>query len=336
MFKIEDYCNVVNGALVLRNSLQTYLRKNILTCDPSMLHQLDMLDRLGNSNIPLTILGESGCGKDSIAQYAHEVSNRKNKPFLKINCGYLPEEQVITELFGSGSTGQGLLQRAQGGTLYIENINLLSSQTQYRFMEHIHATEGKPNDVRYIIYPSDLNTKDEQLRLIKPLIDYFNAAPFVIPPLRERPADILLLTMQQTRYIHEQYGVERNVSLDVMKAILEFEWPGNIRQLIKVLERMAFMSDTTLMDSVPLLQRCMTANKQFQRMQHNDDALPKSKTLKELLAEYEIKIINQYVKQHGTLRKAAAALGVSHSLLSYKLKRYYESHPDDPAAKLYE
>lgn len=321
MVKIEDYCDIVDGGLVIRGRLQSYVRHNILTCDATMCSQLDMLDRLGNSNIPLTILGEAGCGKDSIAQYAHDVSSRKNKPFLKINCAYLTEDLVAAELFGAEGSERGLLQRAEGGSLYIENVTLLSRQTQYRLMEHIHATSGKANDIRYIIYAGG----SREQRLIEPLIYYFNSSPFVIPPLRERPADIILLTMQQLRHIHENLGLERTVSPDVMTAILNYDWPGNIRQLANVLERIAFMSDNVLMDSVPLLQRCLSANTQFQQMQTVVEEPPQSKTLKELLSEYEIKIINQHVAQYGTLRKAATVLGVSHSLLSYKLKKYYEA-----------
>ena len=324
MVKIEEYCDIVDGGLVLRQQIQHYIRQNIITCDPVMNSQLDMLDRLGKSNVPLTILGETGCGKDGIAQYAHEVSARKNKPFLKINCAYLTEDLVSTELFGSGSHTPGLLRRAAGGTLYIENITLLSSQTQRRLIEYIRTTKGTANDIRYIIYPSNEGSVRNQ-QLIEPLADHFSAAPFVIPPLRERSADILLLTIQQLRYIQDNLGLKRTVSPAVMTAMLEYDWPGNIRQLTSVLERMAFMSDNVLMDSVPLLQRCLSANKQFQRMQTAEELPPQPKTLKELMAEYEMKIIHQHIEQYGTLRKAASVLGVSHSLLSYKLKKYHEA-----------
>ena len=102
MVRIEDYCDIADGGLVIRGRLQQYIRQNIITCDPVMLRQLDMLDRLSASNVPLTILGEAGCGKDSIAQYAHDVSARKNKPFLKINCAYLTEDLVTAELLSRG------------------------------------------------------------------------------------------------------------------------------------------------------------------------------------------------------------------------------------------
>jgi len=332
MVRIEEYCDIVDGGLAIRGKLQDYVRHNIITCDPGMISQLDMLDRLGKSNIPLTILGEAGCGKDGIAQYAHEVSSRKNKSFLKINCAYLTEDLVTTELFGSGEHEHGLLHRAAGGTFYIENITLLSRQTQYRLMEHIQSTNGNTNDIRYIIYPSNMHSLREA-NLIEPLIYYFNSSPFLIPPLRERPADIILLTMQQLRHIHENLGLERTISPEVMTAILNYDWPGNIRQLINVLERMAFISDNILMDSAALLQRCLSANKQFQKMQTPDEQPPQSKSWKELMAEYELKIINQYVARYGTLRKAAKVLGVSHSLLSYKLKKHYETTSSGTCSK---
>ncbi len=321
--RIEDFCNVTDGGLVLREKLQTYTRRNILTCDPAMHRQLDMLDRAGNTNVPLMIYGEAGCGKDTIAQYAHAASCRKDKPLLKINCAYLPEGQIANELFGVSGGAPGLLSRAAGGSLYIENINLLSSQTQYHLMEYINSSAGKPNDIRYMICVSAPGTSNREHGLIEPLLYYFNSMSFVIPPLRERPDDMILLTMQQLRNIYEQFRLERTISLKVMSAILAYDWPGNIRQLTKVIDRMAFMSDNTKMDSIQLLESCLSDHQQFHLLQTKADHCPKSKTLKELVLDYEVMIINQYTERYGSLRKAAAALDVSHSVLSSKLTKYY-------------
>lgn len=321
---VEEYCEITEGGLVLREKLQTFTRYNLLSVCPTIIRQLDMLDRLGSANVPLFINGEKGCGKDRIAHYAHHVSGRDGKPFLKINCAYLPEGQTIIELFGSRGGCPGLLQQAQNGSLYLENIDMLSTQTQYQFLNHIQSDEGLQNDIRYMICLSAANaTAEKGHGLIVPLLDYFNTATFIIPPLRERPEDILLLTMQQLTYVYEQYRVTRTVGPNVMSALLTYEWPGNIRQLVKVIDRMAFMSDSTLMDSVPLLQQCLSACNYSQKVNTHTEKPPQDKTLKELVSDYEIKVINQYIDRYGTLRKAAAALGVSHSVLSSKLSKYY-------------
>ena len=320
--RIEEYCDVSNGALVLRERLQDHIRRGILTCDPVMNRQLDMLDRLGPSNIPLTIHGESGCGKDGIVRYAHQASGREGKPFLKINCAYLPEAQIACELFGNGSGAPGLLNKAAGGSLYIENINLLSPQTQYQLMEQINRIAKQPNDIRFI---TCLQDSGREHGLIEQLMYYFNSMTFSIPPLRQRQADILLLTMQQLRFIYDEYRVERAVSPKVMTAMLAYDWPGNIRQLTKVIDRMAFMSDTTLMDSISQFESCLSAHGQLHQMHSAPEQCPKEKPLKELVLDYEVMIINQRIERYGSLRKAAAALGISHSALSSKLSKYYAS-----------
>lgn len=320
--RIEDFCDIVDGALVLREKLQDHVRQNILTCDPAMNRQLDILDRLGAANIPLTIRGETGCGKDRIAQYAHAVSARKNAPFLKINCAYLPEVQISYELFGNGST-PGLLQKADGGSLYIENIDLLSPQTQYQLMNRITTADSVRPDIRYMICLSPPAASGQGHGLIEQLVYYFNSMTFTVPPLRERPADILLLTMQQLRYIYDEYRVERTIGPRLMTAILAQDWPGNIRELTKVIDRMAFMSDTTLMDSVQLLQSCLSSHKQFHQLQTSAEQQPQAKTLKELVSDYEIMIIQQYIERYGSLRKAASVLGISHSALSSKLSKHH-------------
>ena len=184
---------------------------------------------------------------------------------------------------------------------------------------------GRPDEIRYMICLSDPDAFQRSHVLIGQLVDHFSSLIFNILPLRERPEDILLITMQQLRLIYEQYRVERTVSPRLMSAILACDWPGNIRQLDKTINRMAFMSDNTLMDSVQLLQACLSSQSQLKQLQPAPEELPKSKTLKELVLDYEVMVINQYVEQYGSLRKAAAALDVSHSVLSNKLSRYYAS-----------
>lgn len=317
--RIEEYCNVANGGLVLREPLQRYIRFNIISADPSINRQLNMLERVAASDIPLLIRGELGCGKDHIAQYAHDISIRKSKPFLKINCSYYPEVQTVNKLFGAS----GLLRQAEGGSLYIENINTLSPQTQQQLWEFISSKEGQQQNIRFMTCLRD----DAKVAFIEPLTDYFGSMEFHLPPLRERPVDTLLLTMQRLQFIQEQYHVTRLISPNVMEAILDYEWPENIRQLVRTIDRMAFMSDHTLMNSVNLFQNCLSSHKQTGKPHAAQEPQPENKTLKELVADYEVTIINQYVERYGSLRKAAAALGISHSALSSKLTKFYAAPP---------
>ena len=317
--RIEDFCDVAEGGLVLRQRLGSFVRHNITSVNPHVNKQLDMLERMGSSNIPLTIKGEAGSGKDRIARYAHDFSDRKSKPFASINCAYYPDVQIANRLFGSN----GLLQQSAGGSLYIENIDMLSLQTQQQLWEHIVSEAGKRQNIRFMTCLRETVRSHPDCALIEPLMDYFGSMEFLIPPLRERQEDILLLTMQQLQSIHEQYRVVRRISPKVMTEILTYDWPGNIRQLIKVIDRMAFMADDTLMDSISQLRSCIAANKQFLHAHTTEQETQPAKTLKEMVAEYEIRIINQYIERYGSQRKAAAALGISHSALSIKLTKHY-------------
>ena len=191
--------------------------------------------------------------------------------------------------------------------------------------EHISSKEGQQQNIRFMACLQD-NTR---AAFIEPLADYFGSMEFHLPPLRERPGDTLLLTMQQLQFIQVQYRVIRTVSPNVMEAILDYEWPGNIRQLIRTINRMAFMSDNTLMNSVKLFQNCLSSHKQTGKPNAMQEPQLENKTLKELVADYEVTIINQYVERYGSLRKAATALGISPSALSSKLTKHYAASFED-------
>lgn len=321
--RIQDYCDVADGALRLRMPLRQFSRGEIVTDNRDMIRQLDLLERVGKGNVPLTILGEKGTGKDRIAQYAHAVSKRKNAPFIKTNCAYLPQERMHMELFGSASSNdRGLLSQASGGSIYIENVDMMTSYIQYKLMERIQATQGKPGDVRYMVCLRDQRRTSRGQGLTDQMLYYFNTMVFEVPPLRSRPEDILLLTLQQLQKVKTEYHIERTISPEVMSAMLAYDWPTNIRQLTHTVERMAFLSDDRVMDSVALLNRCLIGNQQLQTVGKSEAQPPEAKSLKQIMQDYEIMIINQYIERCGSLRKAAAALKSSPATLSRKITEH--------------
>lgn len=322
--RIQDYCDITEGALQLRAPLQQFVRGNLITDNQEMLRQLALLERAGQGNVPLTILGEKGSGKSFIAQYAHTVSSRSDGPFIKTNCAYYHGERMELEIFGSGTGGNpGLLSRAAGGSFYIENVDRLPGFVQYRLIEHIHTTEGKKQDTRFMICLQDSSQEKLEHGLIEQMSYYFNTMLFDIPPLRKRPEDILLLTFQQLQKIKQEYHIVRQISPTVMSAMLSYEWPTNIRQLTHIVERLALLSDETLLDSVPLLQKCLSTQKQLKIADIEASFPSESKSLKEIVQDYEMLVINQYIERCGSLRKAAIALKSSSSTLSRKITEYY-------------
>ena len=319
--KIQDYCDTVNGSLRLKQPLQTYTRGTIVTDSPAMNCQLDVLERVGQGCVPLTIRGERGSGKDRIVQYAHEVSARHKAPLIKTNCAYLSAEQLHGKLFGPTTNRElGLISRAAGGSLYLENADLMSDYLQYQLMRHIRETATDKSAVRYMIC---LNERDGQIsKLSEEMAYYFGTMVFDIPPLRERPQDILLLAFQQLQFIRREYRLDRTISPEVMSVMLTYDWPGNTRQLAHTIERMAILSGDTLIDSIPLLRRCLIPDQRLQSQSVEPSASPESRSLKEIVQDYEFMIIQQAIEQHGSIRKAAAALKTTHATLSRKITEY--------------
>jgi len=321
---IEDYCHLINGGLVLKDKFSSFTRENILTDNTIMNQQLDMLDHSRTAVFPLIISGEKGCGKDMIAKYACQMSDRSGENFLKINCAYMTDEHISRELFGSKTNSfSSLLRRACGGTLYIENAHLLSVQMQSRLNDYLSSDEGQEANIR--LFTGTDNTEEYESLLIDSLIYNFSAKIFDIPPLRQRPEDILLLSMQQLSQIKQEYQIERILSPNVMEAILSYEWPGNIRQLINTIDRMAFFSNSTLIDSVSVLHNSLSSTSRFYEPKQSPVISLKDKSLKELTLEYEVMVINQYIEEYGSLRKAAVALKTSPSVLSSKITKFNKS-----------
>lgn len=319
--KIQDYCDTVEGALKLKVPLRTFSRGSIVTDDDDMKRQLDLLVRCGQGRVPLTICGEKGSGKDSIARYAHEVSSRSGVPLIKINCSYLTAEQQYIKLFGpAANRSLGLLHRAAGGSLYIENADRMPTHLQYQLTEFIQADSAEENRIRFMICIQDQDSTNPCLS--EEMASYFNTMVFDIPPLRKRPQDILLLSFQQLQYIRQEYRLERTLSPEIMSAMLAYEWPGNTRQLTHTIERMAILSDDTLIESIQLLHRCLTPGQQQRTSLLSAPPPPETRSLKQIVADYEIMVINQAIEQHGSIRKAATALKTSHATLSRKITEY--------------
>lgn len=325
--KIQDYCDTVDGALRLKTPLSTFCRGNIVTDDDDMKRQLDLLVRCGQGRVPLTICGEKGSGKDRIAQYAHEVSVRNGVPLIKMNCAYLTAEQQFVNLFGpAANKALGLLSRAAGGSLYIENVDLMPVHLQYQLVDFIRANIAEEKSIRFMVCFKEQAALHSGLS--EEMASYFNTMVFDIPPLRKRPQDVLLLTFQQLQTIRQEYRLERKLSPEVMSAMLTYDWPGNARQLAHAIERMAILSDDMLIDSVHLLHRCIAPEQQQRRQSTATTIAPESRSLKRIVQDYEFMIIQQSIEQHGSIRKAAAALKTSHATLSRKITEYHLLPPE--------
>lgn len=236
-----------------------------------MRHLLSVADTIAPLDSTILIYGESGSGKEVVARYIHQHSNRKNKPMITVNCAAFPENLIEAELFGyeKGSfTGAnregkiGLAEAAHGGTLFLDEINSLPLSVQGKVLrmieeksvQRIGAIRPRQVDFRLITATNqqlgDL-VREGQFR--EDLYYRLHVIPFTIPPLRSRQDDIAPLCLHFLHYFCQKYNLKKSFSEEVLEVMRGYRWPGNVRELRNFVERMVVMTPyaTTEIRNVP-------------------------------------------------------------------------------------
>lgn len=219
------------------------------------------INRVAATRATVLLLGESGVGKSMFASEVHSKSGRADKPFVQLNCAAIPEQLMESELFGvdkGAYTGvtesrSGRFEAADGGTLFLDEVALLSLTAQAKLLrvlqtgelEHLGSNKTRKVDVRVVAATNEnLGVAVEEGRFRKDLYYRLNVFPILIPPLRERRADIPLLLENLLRSLCERHGRQvSGVTNRAMQALLTHQWPGNIRELENVLERGIILAD---------------------------------------------------------------------------------------------
>lgn len=238
-----------------------YLKKQIedakgeqefITRNPEVLKLLDIARQIADSNLNVLIEGESGTGKEMLAKFIHNCSSRQNKPFIKVSCAAFPETLLESELFGhvkGAFTGAlkdraGRFEAADGGTLLLDEIGELPQNIQVKLLRFLQSKEferlgenlTRRVDVRVIAATNRKLTEALKSGTIREDLYYrLNAVKFEIPPLRERPEDVLILI----QFFIKKYGGGKSydVSEEAIKLLTSYRWPGNVRELENVIER---------------------------------------------------------------------------------------------------
>ncbi|MDC3412067.1 sigma-54-dependent Fis family transcriptional regulator [Aquibacillus sp. 3ASR75-11] len=278
------------------------------------------------------LLGESGTGKDLFAQAIHNHSNRKDKPFIAINCGAIPKDLLGSELFGYADgafTGakrggnSGKFELADGGTIFLDEIGempldmqvLLLRLLENRELVRIGGSKAIHVDVRIISATNkDLYEEVQKGSFREDLFFRLNVLPIKIPPLRERKDDIELLTNHFVSEInHKLFKKIETISPDFIRALREYEWPGNVRELHNITERMVSKSQGNKLEQLPTeLVEPLTKNLSFP----SSEILPKKNHVKKLT------LINTIKQCNYNYSKAAKKLGISRSTLYRQLDRF--------------
>lgn len=325
--KTESYLGELTA---LRNR---FLRENqVIARSAQMRNILDKLAKISTTDVNVYLHGESGVGKEVIATLIHKMSFRKDGPFIQINCGAIPENLLESELFGyekGAFTGahrlgkMGILEMAQKGTVLLDEIGDLPLNLQVKMLKAIQNHEfyriGGVKLIKMdtrIICATNKNL-EEMVKIGRFREDLFyriNVIPILIPPLRERREDILPLTYHFLHKFNQKYELERSFPPEVCSALEQYDWPGNVRELENIIERLVIMSEEgrIRLQNLPAYILAPLAGK----------ASDELKPLKETLTQLERKIIADAVEQYGSFRKAAEKLGVDHSTLVKKKKKY--------------
>lgn len=311
----------------------------IIGNSPVMLEIFKVIKKVAIPNTTVLITGESGTGKSLLGQVIHNLSSRSQFPFVTINCAVLPENLLESELFGhekgaftgAVSTKIGKFEMANKGTVFLDEIGTLSLQTQAKLLrviqekkfERVGGTQTLEVDVRIIAATNEnLEEAVASGQFREDLYYRLNVVSIIMPSLRERTEDIpSLVDFFIERFNHKLGKNIRGISGEAMDLILQYPWPGNIRELENVIERAMILSDDIRINVECLPQHIRNSAKgnldinMFRAVDISnlDNALGK--------AEKNI-LIETLEKTEGHRARAAALLGISRRALQYKLKKY--------------
>jgi formate hydrogenlyase transcriptional activator len=308
----------------------------------SILEVLDRVETVAPTDSTVLIMGETGCGKELIARAIHSHSSRKHRPLVKVNCGAIPTGLVESELFGhmkGAFTGAlerrtGRFELADGGTLFLDEVSELPLDTQVKLLRVLQEHEFEPLgssrtlkvNVRIIAASNrDMQTAVQEGRFRADLYYRLNVLPIAVPPLRERRADIPLLTTFFVERFARQFGKQiTGVSQDTMDILSRYDWPGNIRELQNVIERAVVLSRIPVLRLGTDLLPARTASAPDEA-QKTDNAIPLDNCADSTLEEVEKRHIVRVLEQTSWViegdRGAAKVLDLHPNTLRSRMKK---------------
>jgi Nif-specific regulatory protein len=305
---------------------------NIIGSSKPMLEVYSLINKIAKTKSTVLLLGESGVGKELVANAIHYNSLESNEPFIKFNCAALPESVIESELFGheKGSftgaekTRNGRFEDADGGTIFIDEVGELSPPMQTKLLrvlqertfERVGGNKPIKVNIRVIAATNrDLTRMVQEGTFREDLYYRLNVFPIVIPPLRERGTDIIVLAEHFVSHFIRQFDKEiKRISTPVQEMLLSYSWPGNVRELENVIERAVILSDDNVIHgyNLPLsLQAPILSSSNSKRgLESKLDAV-----------EYEM-IIEALTNHKGNISMAAEELGLTRRMLGLRMEKF--------------
>ena len=319
--------------------------QNIVGKSEPMQQVFDLITQVAPRRSTVLIAGESGTGKELVARAIHSCSPRSNHAFVAVNSGSIPNDLLESELFGhvkgaftgAISSKKGLFEIAEGGTIFLDEVGTLPLETQSRLLRVIQEREfrqvgGLNNimvDVRIIAATNiDLKEAMEQQRFREDLYYRLNVISINLPPLRERRRDIPLLAEHFVRHFSQENDrPDCHLDPSTLQLLMECDWPGNVRELENAMERAVVLAPDEGRITQELLPGELLDSRPM--MGHGSlSSIENGATLKDLVVEYEKKLIMTALQEADwSQKKAASLLRMNRSTLNEKLKRLHIKIP---------
>lgn len=333
--ELESKLESVQSTLHDIRAGEGYKYEGLIANSPAMLSVIQMVERLASLDTTVLITGESGSGKGMIAKLLHGIGNRKDQPFIQINCGAIPANLLESELFGyergafTGSRKEGkkgLFEAAKNGTVFLDEIAELPLNLQVKILQVIQekavqrvgGIETIPVDVRIISATNrDLPEMVKEGRFREDLFYRLNVVPITVPALRDRPEDIVPMIHSFLQVNNKKFNVKKSMDAAVMSVLLKYRWPGNVRELENIIERLVITTKESVigLDNLPgyIIEGARIPG---------EISLSGRTGLQDALDEVEKQILSDAKGRYRTTREIAKALGLSQPTVVRKLAKH--------------
>lgn len=343
MRQLQTKYSNLEKTLRKREAELTLLRRNnnrekdIIFRSKAMEKIMNIVNRSANVDANVLLLGDSGVGKTMLAKIIHNRSERTENAFIDINCAAIPESLIESELFGyekGAFTGAdfkgkpGLIELADGGTLFLDEISEIPIAVQAKLLKAIQDKEikrvggTKPINVDFRLIAATNRKLDEYVeegKFRRDLYYRINVVNINIPSLSDRPSDIVPIMEHYVEKNNEKYGFKKSFSHKAIEMMLQYKWPGNIRELCNVIERTMVVSENDLI-SVEELPLEITGIKNNSKCFYDIT----NESLGEIIERIEGQIIREAFNKHHTTVAVAEALRISQPTAYRKIKKYID------------
>lgn len=317
---------------LLKRDLEQSAAYEVVGNSPLVRSMLAAASHVAPFQTTVLLTGQSGTGKGLLANAIHRLSDRRDKPFTRIDCGAIPSTLFESELFGyegGAFTGAkaggkiGLLEVAHQGTLFLDEIALIPMEVQHKLLRFLEKGEmlrvGGSESIRVnarVVTATNLDLEQEVAagHFREDLYYRINVVPIQVPSLHERAEDIPLLVDHFLKRFNKKHGNDKKISAPALESLMQYDWPGNVRELENLMERLVVMSRGRIIELVDLPTKMI---RRFSPMEAGSQ-LARGKSLKAAVREFEQAMITSALAKYGTQTRAAEALRVSQATIARK------------------